>query len=131
MKSLDNVCAQEGAMRFLTKTVQTKQIAHAYLFFGGEGLGKKGLAKMFAQSLNCVHETIFSECYCDQCRKIEMNIHPDVKWVGLDESERSIKLEKIHELHEWMSLRALEGKKKVIIVNKAERFTEEAARTIP
>jgi len=54
-------------------------------------------------------------------------IHPDLYWVGADETVRSIKIEDIRALQSWVMLRPLEGPKKVCIMPSAERLTEEAA----
>lgn len=115
------------ALTLLQRALTGEHVAHAYLFSGREGVGKKLLAQQFAQSLNCEKGVSFSECSCESCRKIREDIHPDVKWIGLDEELRSIKIEDIRLLQSWVALRPFEGRKKVVIINGAERLTIEAA----
>ena len=118
---------QERAVSFLKSSLKKKQIASSYLFSGREGLGKKLLARQFTQSLICEEENIFTPCNCVSCEKIASDIHPDVKWIGSDEGERFIKIEDIRRLQSWAMLRPLEARRKVFIINRAERLTEEAA----
>ncbi len=123
----DRLFGQEEAVRFLKNDFKKGDGARSFLFSGKEGIGKKLLARQFAQSLNCEMGSIFEGCDCASCRKIALNTHPDVKWIGLDEEARSIKIEEIRELQSWVMLHPFEGKRKVFIINKAERLTEEAA----
>ena len=127
MRFSRKLLAQEKAFKFLRSSFASSQVAGTYLFVGRRGLGKKEIALLFAQSLVCENKLIFSECDCNTCRRIEKEIYPDVKWYGVDDNERSIKIDNIRSLQSEVMLRPLEGAKKVFIINKAERFTEEAA----
>ena len=123
----DKLFGQEEAITFLKNDLKREQAARSYLFSGKEGVGKKLLARQFAQSLNCEQGSMFARCTCTSCRKITSDIHPDVRWVGLNEEVRSIKIEEVRELQSWVMLHPFEGKRKVFIINRAERLTEEAA----
>jgi DNA polymerase III subunit delta' len=130
MTSSADIIGQDSAVRFLTNALEQGTVAHAYLFSGSDGVGKRLLARRFAQALNCEHQGrnyALSACSCASCQKIEREIHPDIMWVGLDEEENSIKIETIRNLASSIYLRPFEGNRKVIIINKAERMTEEAA----
>jgi len=124
---VEKLYGQERSIRFLKNAITNEQISHAYLLSGGRGLGKRNLAAAFAQSLICEESPAFSGCTCSSCHKVTHDSHPDIKWVGLDESERSIKLETVRSIHSWIALRPLEARRKVCIINYAERMTEEAA----
>ncbi|MFZ3071987.1 MAG: DNA polymerase III subunit delta' [Thermodesulfobacteriota bacterium] len=53
----------------LKKAVRSKRIAHAYLFSGPDGIGKRLVAESFAAALNCAD---FSDDSCGVCRSCEM-----------------------------------------------------------
>ena len=127
MVYLNKLFGQEEAVTFLKNDLKKGDGARSYLFSGKEGIGKKLLARQFAQSINCADGTLFTECSCTSCHKIASDMHPDVKWIGLDEEARSIKIEEIRQLQSWINLHPFEGKRKVFIINRAERLTEEAA----
>lgn len=127
MSCLPKLHGQEKAVGLLKSSLERNTLAHAYLFSGPEGVGKKALAIQLAQSVNCLSGSMFSSCACLSCQKIAQDIHPDVNWLGKDEKARSIKIADIRALQSWIMLRPLEGRRKVCIINGVERLTEEAA----
>jgi len=118
---------QERAVQFLRSAIANDKVGHAYLFSGPVGIGKLALAINFSRWLNCQYEVAADACGCESCRKITSGVHSDIKLIGEDRSVRSIKKADVMELRSWLILRPLEAKKKVAIVDVAERFTEEAA----
>lgn len=127
MEQDERLFGQERAIGYLRNSLEGSQLAHAYLFSGNRGLGKRLLARSFAEALVCEKDTFFSDCTCRACVNVRAESHPDVLWIGLDETERSIKLESIRAMQSWIALRPLEATRKLCIVNYAERLTEEAA----
>ncbi|MEA3435769.1 MAG: hypothetical protein U9R43_04840, partial [Thermodesulfobacteriota bacterium] len=85
-------------MRILTAFLQKRNIPHALLFTGIEGVGKKDAALAFAMACNCTGEkhrrpdqvidnsnskqdlpAVVNPCgYCRSCLKIESGNHPDI-----------------------------------------------------
>jgi len=43
----------EKAIAILKNAMANNRIAHAYLFYGMEGIGKRTVASLFARALNC------------------------------------------------------------------------------
>lgn len=75
----DRVIGQERVKRTLQAAVASGRLAHAYLFWGPEGVGKDALAIEFARVLLCVKkgETACGEC--PSCRKMDSLQHPNLK----------------------------------------------------
>ncbi|KAB2958379.1 MAG: hypothetical protein F9K13_13775, partial [Candidatus Methylomirabilis oxygeniifera] len=48
-----DVIGQARAIAFLQRALVTGRVAHAYLFSGPSGIGKRAAAIAFAQALNC------------------------------------------------------------------------------
>lgn len=117
---------QEFACAFLKSSHENKTLVSSYLFSGVRGLGKKALALYLARLLNCEEDTFSDTCQCTACRKIMAGIHPDIKIVGDEVADRSIKISDIRELQMWAQFKPFEGKQKVIICREAERLTVEA-----
>ena len=59
-----DIKGQHQAIHILQCAIQNKHIAHAYLFTGPEGIGKKMTAFALAQYLNCSapNQQEFSSC---------------------------------------------------------------------
>ena len=114
----------------LTAHLRKNRIAHTYIFTGPNDLGKLELALAFAKSLNCERDSVFKECGCVSCQKIDKRIHPDVRFYGEDEKTRSIKIEDARAIIHEASLKPYEGRWKVFILLGAERLTLEAANAL-
>ena len=54
-----DLIGQARAIRFLHRALMTGRIAHAYLFTGPAGVGKRAAALAFAQALNCEQVSSF------------------------------------------------------------------------
>ena len=83
--SWSRVIEQERATEVLRRAVAAGRVAHAYLFHGPRGTGKRAAALAFAQALQCqqgagvVEERDGQPCgECRTCRKMRRQVHPDV-----------------------------------------------------
>jgi DNA polymerase III delta prime subunit len=74
----------------------------------------------------CPQKKQFEACDCSTCKRILERNHPDVRW-GPDPSVRSIKIEDVREVMNWVWLKPYEAARKVVIVQGADRLTLEAA----
>jgi DNA polymerase-3 subunit delta' len=77
----DRVIGQGRVKDLLRRILASKRIAHAYLFFGGEGVGKDAAAIEFARALNCQKDTVDPCGECGSCRKFDLLQHPNLKLV--------------------------------------------------
>jgi len=118
---------QEHAQTFIRNAFSKGHIAHAYLFSGKKGVGKRLLAMQCAKSLLCETTEPLAECTCQSCQKVHHGVHTDVHWVDFESQARSIKINDIREVQSWANLTPLESKRKVCIINNADLLTEEAA----
>lgn len=122
---------QEKAIHILQCAIQNKHIAHAYLFTGPEGVGKKITALALAQYLNCTSpdSTTFQSCgHCPACIQANCGSHPDI--IAIEPDGTSIKIEQIRNLLNKVSLRNYESAYKIIIINDAHLMTEQAANCL-
>lgn len=120
---------QNRAVKILKSGVHTGRIAHAYMFCGPEGVGKKKAALIFAQLLNCKSPQEGEPCdKCIACQKIKHYTHPDL--LEIEPEGTSIKIAQIRDLQERAYYKCYEGKFKVIIINDAHLMTMEAANCL-
>ena len=105
----NKIIGQDHLKKKLRETVKNNRVAHAQLFYGGEGVGKLPLAIAYAQFINCKDENKFingDSCgTCPSCNKYNKLIHPDLHFVfpiaGGDESKKPISS---NFLTEWLEL---------------------------
>jgi DNA polymerase-3 subunit delta' len=79
--SWSSIVGQERVKSLLRHTLQSGQIAHAYLFYGPEGIGKDALAVEFAKTLNCTKGDIEACGVCPNCQRMDSFQHPNINLV--------------------------------------------------
>ena len=74
-----SVINQERVVSTLKSAIGSDRVAHAYLFHGPDGTGKKAVAFAFARALQCTNRTGAEMCSaCNACSKASRLIHPDI-----------------------------------------------------
>ena len=99
------------------------RVAHAYLFCGPEGVGKKLVALEFAKLINCAEPgQDGGECGCLSCSKTERGLNPDVRIFDYPD-EKTIKVGHVREdVENAVHLSPYENPYKVFIIDGAERM---------
>ncbi|WP_022836776.1 DNA polymerase III subunit [Salisaeta longa] len=69
---------QERVERTLRRTLAQERVAHAYLFHGPAGVGKRAAALEMARALECTEQRAEACESCAACRKTRRMVHPDV-----------------------------------------------------
>ena len=124
----DTILGQKQAIQQLRTALRSGHLAHAYLFSGIEGIGKCMAAIAFAKALNCqTHADDFCDA-CAACRKIEKRLHPDVFFIEPDKN--IIKIEQVRDIQKKIIFKPLEGRKKVVIIDQAEKLNLHAANCL-
>ena len=75
------VIGQERAVETLQRALVSGRVAHAYLFHGPDGVGKRAAALAFAQALECQRRAPGEAvpcATCTACQKVARMLHPDV-----------------------------------------------------
>ena len=118
--TFDEVAGQQHIVKTLKNALETKKIAHAYLFAGPRGTGKTTMAKIFAKALNC-EEGLGHQCNnCKNCTAINDGSHPDV--LELDAASNN-GVDEIRELIDKVKYGTILGKYKVYIIDEVHMLT--------
>jgi DNA polymerase-3 subunit delta' len=132
--SFSEVVGQERAIEVLKREFFHGRVSHAYLFTGMESVGKQLTALAFAKVLQCDRADGDSCGVCPPCLKITKGTHPDVRFYVPESRTKGarskIYIEQIRNLQSDISLKAMEGKKKVFVINDADRMVEQAANAL-
>ena len=132
---------QKLAVRILESHIRDGRVASSYIFsgcgeegemaeMGGERHSadlKEEFAVAFAYALESGDARFFNGKDSVLLQRIWKHGYPDVRWLGEDLTERSIKIESVRETIQWASMKPFEGSWKICIVLKAERLPEVAA----
>lgn len=131
------ILGHERQIQYLEKVLKNGWLAHAYLFFGPEHVGKFTIAKLLAKILHCekINLTSAGACgSCTSCRLIDNDSSPHVTVLDREHSltskkdkRKDIPIEDLRELRRVLSLAPEGNKWRVVIVNEAERMSAEAA----
>ncbi|MDX2481664.1 MAG: DNA polymerase III subunit delta' [Desulfuromusa sp.] len=124
--TFDTITGHNQQKNNLLRALGNQHIAHAYLFEGPDGIGKRLMALAFARTLLCENGTSCGQC--SACLKVDHNNHPDIH--QLDADGAALKIGQIRSLQQELSLRPLEGNYKVCLIDGAEHFTNGAANAL-
>jgi DNA polymerase-3 subunit delta' len=121
--SFNDIIGHDRPVSILKRAIQNDAVAHAYLFSGEQGIGKRLTARAFAAALNCQVAGPAGGCgVCTSCRKAASGTHPDVHLLSPDGTE--IKIDQVRAAQAELSLKPFEGQKKVLIVDSAETMND-------
>lgn len=107
------------------------RLAHAYLFVGPEGIGKRHFAVQLAKALLCENppaEPLLTACgICPACHLVDASTHPDLFQIAKAEDANVMQIEILRELCANFGLKPARGHGKVAIVDDADDLNDEAA----
>jgi DNA polymerase-3 subunit delta' len=118
------------------------RLAHAYLFIGPEGVGKRLFAQRLAQALLCTTrgEQALDPCgACPACRQVMAGTHPDLLVVQKPPDKAAIPLELLigsgekrmrEGLCHDIGLKSFAGRRKIAIIDDADFLNVEGANCL-
>jgi DNA polymerase-3 subunit delta' len=127
--TFSNLIGQGRAKKLLWRSVANNRVAHAYLFRGPDGVGKKRTALTFAAFVNCQAAAGNDVCGgCRSCRKFHSSNHPDLHVIRPDGA--MIKIDQIRQLRQILSFPPLEAAFRVVIIEDVHTMRREAANSL-
>jgi len=120
-----SIFGHEKQKKVLLSFLEQERLPHALLFSGQNGIGKRMLAIEFIKHIFC--ETGKACGMCRSCMKIAHGNHPDFFLV---EGETSIDIDQSRMIGREIYEYPYEGDKRVILIDKAETMTREAANAL-
>lgn len=114
-----------------TALVEQTRHAHAYLFGGPPGVGKRQFAQAFAAFLLCNVPAHGMACgRCRSCLLRQAGSHPDVCSVAPEEEGKAIRVDAVRQLGDFISQTAQQGGRKVVVLYPAEAMNQNAANAL-
>jgi DNA polymerase III subunit delta' len=128
--AFNEIRGQNSPVSILRSALRKNRLAHAYIFTGPDGVGKRRTALMLAKAMNCQSSPEPGDCCdrCSSCRKIDSGNHADV--ISIEPEGESIKIDQIRELQRRLRFRPMEGGRRACLVDGAERMNEAASNAL-
>lgn len=110
---------------------QHVRMPHALLLNGETGLGKQAFALHLAQLMLCNEPRAGEPCdQCRSCHLFETQTHPDFNIVSPLDEGKSIGIDQIRELGEFLSLKPHTSHRRAIVLSPAEAMNVNAANAL-
>jgi DNA polymerase-3 subunit delta' len=121
---------QPTVLKMLKNSLLKNRVAHAYLFEGMRGTGKKEIGLLLTKSLFCEQLVEgYKPCEsCNNCLRINNGNHPDVHIVEPD--GLSIKVEQIRNLQAEFAKKGVESTNKVYLISHADKMSVSASNSL-
>ena len=128
--SWERVRGHEAQAEAFARAVRRGRLAHAYLFVGPPGVGKRLFAVELAKALLCEARPAdrFEACdHCPACAQVEAGTHPDFFTAARPPESAEFPIELMRELCQHFSLKAARGRGKVVVIDDADDLNDESA----
>lgn len=130
MTGFKDVIGHRDIIEYMQNAVKTDQVSHAYILCGARGSGKKMLANLFAQTLQCEKHGTEPCGECHSCRQAESANHPDIIRVH-HEKPNSIGVEDVRDqVIGDIMIKPYSSPYKIYIIAEADKMTVQAQNAL-
>jgi DNA polymerase-3 subunit delta' len=128
--SWQRVRGHEALVEAFDRVVRRGRLAHAYLFTGPPGVGKRLFADELARALLCEapRNGRLEACdRCPACLQVAAGSHPDLFVTGRPEESLEVPIDVVRELCKSFGLKSARGRGKVALLDDADDLNEASA----
>ncbi|WP_332650523.1 DNA polymerase III subunit delta' [Lysinibacillus sp. 54212] len=120
---------QPTVIKQLQTIYEKNRMAHAYIFEGEKGTGKREVMTFFVKLLLCENSTKNVPCEtCRNCRRVESGNHPNIQQVEPD--GQFIKIDQIRDLISEMAMTGVESGRKIYVLHHADKLNTASANML-
>lgn len=130
MAGFADVLGHEQTILHMKHAIQMDKVSHAYIINGEKGSGKKLLAGLFAQTLQCEKKGTEPCMECQSCRQAVSLNQPDIIRVT-HEKANTISVEDIRtQVNGDIMVRPYSSPYKIYIIDEAEKLSAQAQNAL-
>ena len=123
-KNFEEMVGQEHIAKTLRNAIESKRIAHSYLFTGTRGVGKTTSARILAKALNCKNGPTPTPCEkCENCVAVNQGGSMDV--LEIDGASNN-GVDSIRDLREQVKYAPMQGTYKIYIIDEVHMLSKAA-----
>ncbi|HEY3175367.1 MAG TPA: DNA polymerase III subunit delta' C-terminal domain-containing protein [Candidatus Polarisedimenticolia bacterium] len=122
------IAGHDRSLGVLRRCLADGRLHHSMIFHGPEAVGKRTVALSLAAALNCREGSGEACGACPSCRKVERQIHPDVRYLTLERTV--IPIDAVRKLRDEAAYRPFEGRRRVFILDPADRMSTDAQNAL-
>lgn len=120
------IVGHEDIIAHFKSSIETGNVAHAYIISGDAGSGKKALAYAFAETLECEAGGTEACGTCQSCLQVSTGNYPDIITVT-HEKPNLISVDEVRDqLINTIDIKPYKGKYKIYIISDAELLNVQA-----
>src|SRR5215510_10263272 len=124
-----DIVGNDRMKALLRRAVREGRIGQSLILAGPDGIGKRRFAVALAEAVNCERPTDDDACgKCGQCLKVARGEHLDI--ITYDPDGQFIKIDQMREMSVEAQFKPFEGKRRVLIIDEADRLNIRAANSI-
>ncbi len=123
---LDQIHGHASALAIVRNALANDRVAHAYVFTGPDGVGKRCTAIALAHAVLCQEAPQHGCPSCPACVSVQAGTHPDYHFTAPLPGKQSMGIDQIRAIQRFLALRPVRGGKKVCILNEAHTLTDQA-----
>jgi DNA polymerase-3 subunit delta' len=125
--SWQRVWGHDALVRAFDRVWKRGRLAHAYLFVGPPGIGKRLFADELAKALLCEQAAEGRLEACDQCEACTLaaaGTHPDIFVADRPEESTVIPIDRMRELSRCLALKPARGRRKIGLIDNADALND-------
>lgn len=132
----DSIRGQDRVVQTIRRALGRGRLAHALIFTGPGGVGKRTTAHALATALFCKNAPGTGCGTCDDCHLMAAGNHPDffVEDLARAREEKAtatkLSIDQMRRVRSQLAMRSVKGSKKVGLIDQAELLTTDAQNAL-
>ena len=126
---LSDIVGHDRVVEVLRRSIRSGKTAHAYIFEGPSGCGRRKTALALMQALFCSEAGADACGVCASCRKVAAGNHADIHIVEPLPDKRDISISQLRDVLRDLTMRPYEAPRSACIIEPADRMNTNSANS--